>query len=180
MTATEILVAEHRLIKKVLDWGESEIARIDKGQPPDVAKLIQAVDFVRNFADRVHHAKEEGLLFSRLNQRGMPSQGGPIAAMLHEHELGRAYIRGLADALDGAGRGESGALQALRDNLGGYIGLLRAHIDKEDHVLYPMAERLLSREDQDWLLGEFDRLEKADGGISRKYGRLAEEIAALS
>ncbi len=180
MTATQILVEEHRLIKKVLDWGEAELARIAAGARPDAGRLIQAVDFIRNFADRVHHAKEEGLLFARLNQRGMPSRGGPIAAMLYEHDLGRAYVRGLADALEGAGRGESGALESLRENLGGYIGLLRAHIDKEDRVLYPMAERLLDREDQEWLLGEFARLESEGAGISRKYGLLAEEFAALS
>ncbi len=68
---------EHRLIKKVLDWGEAEIARIDRRQPPDAAKLVQAVDFIRNFADRCHHAKEEGLLFKRLGEKGMPGAGRP-------------------------------------------------------------------------------------------------------
>ncbi len=69
--------------------------------------------------------------------------------MLHEHELGRAHVAAVAAALDGAGRGEPGALAALREHLSGYIALLRAHIDKEDHILYPMADRLLDAADQE-------------------------------
>lgn len=181
MTAVEILVDEHQLIKKVLDWGEREIARITQGVAPDAGKLIQAVDFIRNFADRCHHAKEEGLLFARLNDRGLPRQGGPIAAMLYEHDKGRAYVAAVAAALEGAGRGESGSLEALRQNLGAYISLLRAHIDKEDHVLYPMAGRLLGPADQEWLLREFDRLEREEtgAGVHDKYRHMAEEFASL-
>lgn len=178
MTATEILVDEHRLIKKVLDWGEAEIARIDAGGRPDAEKLAQAVDFIRNFADRCHHAKEEGLLFKRLEERGMPSQGGPIAVMLHEHDLGRAHVRAVAAALEGAARGEAAALATLREHLAGYIELLRAHIDKEDRILYPMADRLLGAADQAALLEEFARVEREEigAGVHEKYHRLAEEL----
>lgn len=179
MTPTEILVDEHRLIKKVLDWGDAELARIAAGGRPDTARLLQAVDFIRNFADRCHHAKEEGLLFARMSERGMPREAGPIAAMLYEHDLGRTYVAAAANALEGAGRGEAGAMEALRENLGGYIALLRAHIDKEDHVLYPMAERLLGPSDQEWLLREFARVEREEtgAGVHEKYHRLAEELA---
>lgn len=178
MTATDMLMDEHRLIQKVLDWGEAEIARIDEGRPPDTAKLIQAVDFIRNFADGCHHAKEEGLLFKRLVEKGMPAQGGPIAVMLHEHELGRAHVAALADALAEADRGEARALAALREHLAGYIALLRAHIHKEDHALFPMADRLLSAEDQEALRHDFERVEREEvgAGVHGKYQRLAEEL----
>lgn len=179
MTATEILVDEHRLIQRVLDWGEAELARIAAGGRPDADKLIQAVDFIRNFADRCHHAKEEDLLFKRLVEKGMPGEGGPIAVMRHEHDLGRAHVRAVAAALEGAARGEDGALAALREHLAGYISLLRAHIDKEDHVLYPMADRLFSPADQAALLRDFERVEREEigAGVHEKYHRLAEELA---
>jgi|WetSurMetagenome_2_1015567.scaffolds.fasta_scaffold388831_1 hemerythrin-like domain-containing protein len=178
MNATEILVNEHRLIKKVLDWGETEIARIESGGHPEMNKLAKAIDFIRNFADRCHHAKEEGLLFKRLIEKGMPGENGPIAVMLHEHDLGRAHVAALAASLDGAGRGEPAALAQLREHLAGYIGLLRAHIDKEDHILYPMADRLLDADDQEALLADFERLENEEigAGVHEKYHRLAEEL----
>ncbi|HOW43886.1 MAG TPA: hemerythrin domain-containing protein [Candidatus Aminicenantes bacterium] len=179
MTATEMLVEEHDLIQKVLDWGETELARIAAGGRPDAGKLLQAVDFIRNFADRCHHAKEEGALFRRLVQKGMPRDNGPIAVMLHEHEQGRAHVAALAAAIAGAARGDAGAVAALREHLGGYIALLRAHIDKEDRILYPMADRLLAPEDQEWLEREFARVEREEtgAGVHEKYHRLAEELA---
>ncbi len=178
MKATEILVEEHQLIKKVLDWSEGEITRIDAGCSPDTGKLAAVVDFIRNFADRCHHAKEEGLLFARLAERGMPREGGPIAVMLHEHELGRAHVAAVAAALDGARRGEAQALAELRAHMSGYIELLRAHIDKEDHILYPMADRLLGAADQEALLADFARVEKEEigEGIHEKYHHLAEKL----
>lgn len=179
MTATETLVEEHGLIQKVLDWGEAELERIAAGGRPDSGGLLRAVDFFRNFADRCHHAKEEAALFRRLVQKGMPRDGGPIAVMLHEHEQGRAHVAALAAAIEGAARGEAGAVTALREHLGGTIALLRAHIDKEDRILYPMADRLLAREDQEWLQREFARVEREEtgAGVHEKYHRLAEELA---
>lgn len=178
MTATEMLVEEHKQIQKVLDWGEAELARIAAGQPPDAGKLLQAVDFIRNFADRCHHAKEEGVLFRRLVERGMPRESGPIAAMLHEHELGRAHAAAIAASIEDAARGEAGAIARLREHLGGYVALLRAHINKEDGALYPMADRLLGPADQEWLLREFERVEREEtgAGVHEKYRRLAEAL----
>jgi hemerythrin-like domain-containing protein len=65
---------------------------------PDLFR--QGVDFVRNFADRCHHAKEEENLFPRMEARGVPRDGGPIGVMLFEHEEGRAYVRAIAGAID--------------------------------------------------------------------------------
>ena len=108
----------------------------------------------------------------------MPAEGGPIAVMLHEHELGRAHVAAVAAALAGAGRGEADALAALREHLAGYIELLRAHIDKEDHILYPMADRLLDAADQAALLEDFARVEREEigAGVHEKYHRLAEGL----
>ena len=131
-------------------------------------------------------AMSEGLRARLARQFGCPvvdlysmNEAGPIAAMLYEHDLGRTYVAAAANALEGAGRGEAGAMEALRENLGGYIALLRAHIDKEDRFLYPMADRLLAAEDQEWLEREFARVEREEtgAGVHEKYHRLAEELA---
>jgi hemerythrin-like domain-containing protein len=68
---------------------------------------------------------------------------------------------------------------AVRDNLLGYTRLLRAHIGKEDNVLYPMAERILTPEDQQWLAEEFDRVEAEEmgAGVHEKYHQMAHELA---
>jgi len=179
VTPTEILKHEHQIILMVLDAAEREVRRIRVGAAVDAEKIEKMLDFIRNFADRCHHAKEEDLLFVRMQQRGMPADSGPIAVMLHEHEEGRARVRAVAAALPRAAQGDASATTAVTTNLLAYIQLLRAHIDKEDNVLYPMADRLLTPQDQRALAEDFERVESEEigEGVHERYHQLAHELA---
>lgn len=154
---TDILKNEHRIIERVLDALEHvlEEPRID---PPFIH---QAVDFLRNFADGCHHTKEEEQLFPMLESHGMSRQNGPIGCMLNEHEMGRALIRVMSEKADSAGTGDSQAAAALRQAARQYIELLRHHIQKEDNVLFFMADRILDQQHQNDLMHSFDTLEQA-------------------
>ena len=96
MKATEILKSEHRMIEQVLNCLEkmAETACVSRVFDRDSAR--EALEFFRHFADRCHHGKEEDILFQRMIERGFPRQAGPLAVMLHEHELGRSHVRALA------------------------------------------------------------------------------------
>jgi len=179
MTPIELLMHEHEIILMVLGAVEREAQRIQDSGQVNAVKTEQVVDFVRNFADRCHHAKEEDLLFVRMQERGMPAQGGPIGVMLIEHVEGRRLVKAVAEALPNAAKGDPQAVAAVRDNLLGYARLLRAHIGKEDNVLYPMADRILTPEDQQWLTKEFDRVEAEEvgAGVHEKYHSMAHELA---
>ncbi len=141
-TATSTLRAEHRRILAVVDVLETELNRA-RGGAPDFDTVDDCITFFRLFADACHHAKEEDLLFPELQQSGMPRETGPIAVMLEEHRLGRAFVRGMADALPDARAGEIHARDVLERNARDYIALIRAHIGKEDHVLFNMADRMV-------------------------------------
>ena len=179
MTPIELLMHEHDIILMVLGAVEQEAQRIQDSGQVNAEKAAQVVDFVRNFADRCHHAKEEDLLFVRLQERGMPVQGGPIGVMLMEHTEGRRLVKAVAEALPDATKGDPQAVAAVRNNLLGYTRLLRAHINKEDNVLYPMGDRILTPEDQQWLVKEFDRVEAEEtgAGVHEKYHQMAHELA---
>jgi hemerythrin-like domain-containing protein len=178
-TPTEILKHEHQMILMVLDAAEREAQRIQASGQVQVELVEEMLDFFRTFADRCHHAKEEKLLFVRMEQRGMPVQGGPIAVMLQEHDEGRRRLAAVSDALPGAEEGDPAAIASVRSNLLAYVRLLRAHIDKEDHVLYPMADRLFSPADQDELGQAFERVEREEigAGVHEKYHELAHTLA---
>jgi hemerythrin-like domain-containing protein len=137
------------------------------------------LDFFRNFADRCHHSKEEKLLFVKMEERGMPVEGGPIAVMLYEHDEGRRLTRTIAEALPLATNGDRRASAAVAQNLLAYVRFLRAHIHKEDNVLYPMADRLLTAEDQRELMEAFSRVEAEEmgEGVHEKYHQLAHKLA---
>jgi hemerythrin-like domain-containing protein len=178
MTPIELLMHEHEIILMVLGAVEREAQQIQDGGPVDAGKIDQMVDFIRNFADRCHHAKEEDLLFVRMQERGMPAQGGPIGVMLMEHVEGRRLVKAVAEALPAAAKGDPQAVAAVRDSLLGYARLLRAHIGKEDNILYPMADRILTPEDQQWLAQEFDRVEAEEigAGVHEKYHEMAHSL----
>ncbi|MHB0994880.1 MAG: hemerythrin domain-containing protein [Elusimicrobiales bacterium] len=127
------LVEEHALIKRVLAALPGFLAVTDLSSPAGAARAREIIRFIRSYADRHHHAKEERILF-RLFDPGLDV----IKAMEREHETGREHVREAAAALD-AGNGP-GAAKALAT----YRELLLDHIKKEDEVLYPWMDRNLS------------------------------------
>ena len=98
--AVDMLVREHKIILKVVDGLRQAAVPIRDGKHVDPELLREAVAFMREFADRCHHAKEEGLLFPALVAHGVPLHGCPIDALLHEHEKGRQLVKQIGDNLD--------------------------------------------------------------------------------
>jgi hemerythrin-like domain-containing protein len=82
--------------------------------------------------------------------------------MLHDHEQGRKYVKGMTDEIAGFKGGDISALTALYEHMQGYIDLLRAHIGKENNVLFRMADKALTQEEQQALLRRFKAIEEQD------------------
>ncbi|MFH1028649.1 MAG: hemerythrin domain-containing protein, partial [Pseudomonadota bacterium] len=141
---TTALVNEHKLILRMIALLERNAARTATGGYSNWRFYLDGVDFIRNYADRFHHAKEEDVLFEALIKNGMPRENSPIAAMLMEHDQGRAYVRAMESAALDALAGKEVDLDALSGNARAYVELLREHIGKEDGILYPLAERVIT------------------------------------
>jgi hemerythrin-like domain-containing protein len=170
---------EHDIILLVLKGAERGAGSLAATLDADPDWLDTIVDFVRNFADRCHQSKEERHLFPRLQERGIPAEGGPIGVMLYEHEQGRAFIRAVAAAAEGARDRDTAALETAAQNLLGYVELLRSHIAKENGVLFPMADQALSDDDQRELAEAFERVEAEEmgEGVHERYHQLAHRLA---
>ena len=181
MKPTDILSEEHKVILMVCDAAEREARAMRAAGRADAERVGKMVDFFRNFADHCHHAKEEKHLFVKMGEKGFPSDFGPVGMMLHEHEVSRANVAAVADHLAAAAAGDAAALAAVADNLLGYVSLLRAHIHKEDHILYPMANQAFTEDDQAGLAAAFERVERDEigAGVHEKYHRLAHELASV-
>ena len=179
MKPTEILSGEHRIIEQVLDCLEKIAQNCATEGRLDKTSAEQALDFFRNFADRCHHGKEETHLFPAMEAKGFPRQGGPTGVMLSEHEQGRAHIRAMAEAIEGAAAGNSEAVAQFVNHAQGYVGLLREHIEKEDHCLFTMANQALTEDDQQRLLAAFENVEHEHMGLGthEKFLNLADELA---
>lgn len=172
----QMLVDEHEVITSVLDAVDAVLPREDDEFPQ--VFFEKAFDFFVNFADKCHHAKEEGHLFPLMAARGVPQEGGPIGCMLHEHEEGRAHVAAVRNALERTARGDVAARAIVRREATAYVALLRQHIFKENNVCFPLGDHATTAEDKDDLWRKFQCT--AHGPLSpemhEKYVRLAREL----
>ena len=173
--ATEALKYDHRVIEKVLDVLERLTAASAQAS---LETWRKALDFIRNFADKCHHLKEEKVLFPALEEHGIAHEGGPIGMMLMEHEEARGYVKVMVAALALAEKDPKDARTTLVENARAYLRLLREHIRKEDEVLFEMADEVLTQEEQKELLQEFEEHEAKEigPGVHERYLKLADEL----
>ena len=163
MTPTQIMEAEHRLIETVVKSLGGVAVTIEQGQRVDVSLLEGAGEFLRVYADKLHHGKEETLFFPMLVKRGVPPGGCPIGGLTHEHEKGRALVRALAEQALAYGQDKPGAKDALLETLHGIVDLYQNHIWKEDAMVFPMADKVLTPADQKELGEKFAEVDRAIG-----------------
>jgi hemerythrin-like domain-containing protein len=135
---TSILSDEHQTIMNVIESILDECEQLESGKEINTSFFNDAVLFITQFADGYHHAKEEDVLFKAMLNNLEQMHCNPIPVMLHEHEVGRQYVKGMVTALAQEDKME------LIQNSRGYCALLQNHIFKEDNVLYPIAEDTLS------------------------------------
>jgi len=175
--ATEMLSDEHRVIERVL-------AVLEKLTQTPVESSIEnwkkALVFFRHFADQCHHFKEEKVLFPAMEEHGIPRDGGPIGMMLVEHEEGRGHVKSMLAAMALVEAKNEAAKEILLDNARAYIRLLREHIQKEDEVLFRIADDVIPPDGQKELVRSFEKHEAEEMGTGEheKYLKIAEELEA--
>lgn len=179
MKPTEILSREHRAIELALDTLERLAAAARQSSRIDRNASEELLEFFTAFADRMHHEKEEQVLFPRMIAHGLPRNFGPIAVMLNEHDQGRAAVQKLRAVLAGADAGgETAARFAVV--AAEYVELLRDHIAKEDDVLFPMGEGMLSDAERESAVAAFAKIEHDTLGAGGREARMAaiEQLAS--
>lgn len=152
------LVEEHRQIKRFLAVLPAVIDRFDARSEADRDLVRDSLDFIRSYADRFHHAKEEDILFACFDP-GLDI----LKAMREDHERGRSHVRAADEALarcDGEG---------IAGNLHGYAGVLAEHIKKEDEILYPWMDRNLSMRQVGELFARFRAVDERFAENRKKY-----------
>lgn len=176
MKPTDDLMNEHRVIERMLGIVSVACDRMEQGKEVDRELFVGAADFFKNFADKCHHSKEEKLLFEKMQARGVSGEVGPIAVMLREHQDGRAHVKKIAE-ISGHALSKRSKEELARAGRS-YVDLLSKHIQKEDNILYPLANQILTEEDQEELKRGFEQVEeKVMGpGVHEKYHHMIEEL----
>ena len=180
MKAIEILVDEHDYILTMIEVAERILAT-DDYTTLDLNHVDKIVDFIKNFADKYHHLKEEDILFVEMGKYGMPRDGGPIGVMLHEHDEGRSYIKSAELGIELFKKGDIGAFIQIQNNLLSYCQLLTQHIGKENNILYPMAERMLPETIVNDIRSQFEQINEStpQNEYHDKYIRMVDEFSKI-
>jgi hemerythrin-like domain-containing protein len=167
---------EHRLIEKMLRLFEGEIRKINESNKVDTVFIDMAVDFIRTYADRTHHGKEEDILFRDLAKKDLSSDHDQIMhELIEEHKYSRETVRKLVEAKDKYLKGED-TVQDVIGYLKELAGFYPLHIQKEDkHFFYPCME-YFSKEEQDRMLAEFYEFDR--NMIHEKYRKVVDEMEA--
>ena len=177
-SALEVLKNEHRVIEKALKILEKAINKLKKNDEVSLKIFDDLIDFIKFFADKCHHGKEENVLFPTLEAKGIPREGGPIGVMLAEHEEGREYVKALSEFIQQYRSGDKTVVNGIITNALNYINLLSQHIQKEDNILYPMGENFLNEDDHKELMEKFEKIEeeRIGPGKHEEYIKLIEKL----
>jgi uncharacterized protein len=170
----QLLMDDHQAAENVIAALERGF---EKSDGPEPALIGAAVDFFTVYLEGCHHKKEEQYLFLRMEQRGIPTNGGPLAVMLNEHDRNRELLGQFERIGTAYARGDRSQLRPLRQVFQEYADLMKQHFWKENDILYPMAQKVLSEADSEAILEGIASCENALGLDTRnRYYALAEDL----
>ncbi|MBM7685842.1 hemerythrin domain-containing protein [Defluviitalea raffinosedens] len=183
MDAITLLMEEHKNIKRALTCIRKLCIAILNGKAVDTTLFYQIIDFVRNYADRHHHSKEETILFKKMSDElGERIANGPIYGMLAEHDLGRLFMMNLENALKEIEKDNLDARVDVIANAIAYTDLLHRHIQKEDTAIYTFAQKQLSDEALSEVEAKCKKAEQAakEKNIQNKYLEFLDHLEEIT
>jgi hemerythrin-like domain-containing protein len=175
--ATDILEQEHRTIEKIVRVTGVLADELAENRDIDDDILRDLCQFLRVYGHQCHHGKEESYLFPMLERHGVPEEGCPLGALRHEHERSRVLTQELVKASAEYAANRHDGSSALSEVLRNIAQFYPAHIWKEEYLLFPMARKVLSEEDDQRLLKEFKSVESDIYSYAHEsYEQLATEL----
>ncbi len=180
MGAIDDLTGEHKAVLLALDLLERVTHSVLAGHKNAQVHLAELLGFFSGFVDRCHHGKEEEVLFPALERWGDEQTRPLIVLLREEHEEGRRHVRAITGLLERLREGESKAAEQIGQHAQAYAATLRAHIDREDHTLFPKARILMSAEEGDRLVRQFDAIERerVGPGVHEAFHALLHRLRA--
>jgi len=175
MQARGPLMIEHRLIERMLSAIRDVLAKIESEHSVDPVLVDIAVDFIRVYADRTHHGKEEDILFRELTNKALSSEDRRVMnELIEEHVFGRQATKALVDANTRYRNGDEAALTEIADKLKTLIEFYPRHIEKEDKVFFPSSRTYFTDKEDQAMLAEFWEFDRKM--IHEKYKSIVEEF----
>jgi len=175
LSPTDALTLEHDLIRRVTDAMERSLTRLEDNETIDPLLLQRIVDFVETYAHRVHHGKEEEILFRELHRKDLePAYRRTMEELAREHVEMRGLVADLTEGLEAYRSGDGKYLTSIREALSGLIEIYPVHLEREEETFFPNVGHYL---DEDEIVAVLEGMAGHDRAvIHEKYGRLAEGL----
>jgi len=178
MQARGPLMIEHRLIERMIAHVKRTLDQGFTSHAIDPLFVDTAVDFVRTYADRTHHGKEEDILFRDLRRRQLSSEDRRVMdELMAEHTFGRQTVKELVAANTRYRQGDAEAYPVVAAKLGTLVTFYPQHIEKEDKVFFPAARAYLTDEEDQAMLAEFWEFDRKM--IHEKYKAVVQGLSGL-
>ncbi len=169
-----LLMIEHRLIEKMIEIIRKEILKIKETNNVDIVFIDTAVDFIRIYADKTHHGKEEDILFRDCVKKNMSEKDIKVMnELIAEHKYGRRIVGELVEARDNYSCGNN-TINTIIEKLGQLVEFYPEHIKKEDKIFFPDSEEYFSEDELEELLKEFWEFDRTM--IHEKYKLVVEQL----
>jgi hemerythrin-like domain-containing protein len=170
------LMVEHRLIERVIALiaGTLPSMRSAAGSV-DPLWVDAVVDFVRFYADRTHHGKEEDIMFRQLESRRLSAADRQLMDdLVQDHQSARRTTRAIVEANARYRTGDEAALNEMAVGFEALVALYPGHIAREDKVFFPAARNYLTDEEDKRMLEEFWEFDRKM--IHEKYRQVVETL----
>lgn len=170
------LMREHRLIEKMVALMGKQCNTISEVHQADPAAIELVVDFLRVYADRTHHGKEEEVYFRELGKKTLaPDLKQTMEDLTMEHIYARKIVRSLTEANGRYKSGDGAALEEMSACLEALVDFYPRHIEKEDRHFFYTTQEYFDRGERDAMLGEFAEFDARM--IHEKYAGVVSSFA---
>ena len=177
MQARGPLMIEHRLIERLINRINKELRQVEAKNQTDPVLIDTFVDFIKTYADRTHHGKEEDIYFKKLSEKEMTDADSRVMnELIEDHKFGRKITGELVDANARYREGELAALTEVAAKLHTLAEFYPKHIEKEDKVFFPAAHEYFSDAEQQAMLDAFWEFDRKM--IHEKYEAVAQDMEA--
>lgn len=161
MLPVGLLMIEHRIIERMISLMTLELKKITEENKADPDFLSAALDFLKIYADKCHHGKEEDILFTVLEQKSLAEEHKKmLKELLEEHVASRKIVAVLTESADKYAHADNFALKDIAGNIQALVQLYSQHIVKEDKVFFLPVMEYLSKQEQDKMIRDFRNFDR--------------------
>ncbi len=181
MYPIDILLDEHKLVDRVFAIIEKVRDKLRDKEEIPAPVFWKLVEFIRGYADVIHHSKEEDIFFDQLREHDtdLPEDvDRNIAVLIEEHIEALDLANEMHKAIREYHRGKPEGRDKILKSVNGYLEIMQPHFKMEEDDVFPALVKVLSKKEKDKIKADFERFDEILGGnkVHERYQQIVEDL----